>query len=46
MRLYQSVSGGTTTRMAYDGLDRIAEYNGSNVIQRRDYGDSLLNRPK
>lgn len=35
MRLQQSVSGSTTVRMAYDGLDRIAEYNGSNTLQRR-----------
>lgn len=35
MRLYESVSGGTTQRMAYDGLDRIAEYDGSNALQRR-----------
>jgi RHS repeat-associated protein len=34
MRLYQSVSGGTT-RFAYDGLDRIAEYDASNALQRR-----------
>jgi len=34
-RLYQTVGGGVTTRMAYDGSDLIAEYNGSNVLQRR-----------
>jgi RHS repeat-associated protein len=36
MRLYQT-AGGTpgTTRFAYDGTDLIAEYNGSNVLQRR-----------
>jgi RHS repeat-associated protein len=36
MRLYQT-AGGTpgTTRFAYDGADLIAEYNGSNVLQRR-----------
>lgn len=34
MRLYQ-LAGGTTTRFAYDGLAMIAEYNGSNVLQRR-----------
>jgi len=34
-RLYQTTSGGTTSRFAYDGLDRIAEYNGSNALQRR-----------
>lgn len=35
MRLYQTVAGATTERFAYDGLDRIAEYNGSNALQRR-----------
>ncbi len=34
MRLYETASGGTTQRFAYDGLDRIAEYDGSNVLQR------------
>jgi|CXWL01.1.fsa_nt_gi RHS repeat-associated protein len=34
-RLYQSVGGGVTTRFLYDGLDAIAEYNASNVMQRR-----------
>jgi RHS repeat-associated protein len=34
-RLYQVVQGASTTRMGYDGLDRIAEYDGSNAIQRR-----------
>jgi RHS repeat-associated protein len=34
LRLYQ-VAGGTTTRFAYDGLNAIAEYNGSNALQRR-----------
>ena len=34
LRLYQ-VGGGSTTRFAYDGVDAIAEYNGSNVLQRR-----------
>jgi RHS repeat-associated protein len=34
MRLYQ-LAGGATTRFAYDGLAMIAEYNGSNVLQRR-----------
>jgi RHS repeat-associated protein len=35
MRLHQTVSGATTTRLLYDGLDRIAEYDGSNALQRR-----------
>ena len=34
-RLYQVASGACTTRIGYDGLDRIAEYDGSNAIQRR-----------
>jgi YD repeat-containing protein len=34
LRLYQTASG-TTARFAYDGLDRIAEYNGANALQRR-----------
>ena len=34
LRLYQLTSGGST-RFAYDGLDRIAEYDGSDVLQRR-----------
>ena len=35
LRLRQIVSGGVTTRLAYDGLDRIAEYDGSNALVRR-----------
>ena len=35
LRLYQTVSGATTSRFAYDGLDAIAEYNGANALQRR-----------
>ena len=34
-RLYQVANGAGTTRMGYDGLDRIAEYDGSNAVQRR-----------
>jgi RHS repeat-associated protein len=34
MRLAQLASG-STTRFAYDGLDRIAEYDGSNALLRR-----------
>jgi RHS repeat-associated protein len=34
LRLYQ-VTGAATTRFLYDGADSIAEYNGSNVLQRR-----------
>lgn len=35
LRLYQTVGGGVTTRFAYDGVSMIAEYNGSDVLQRR-----------
>ena len=35
MRLYQSVGSGVTTRFLYDGTNMIAEYNASNVLQRR-----------
>jgi RHS repeat-associated protein len=34
LRLYQ-VAGAATTRYAYDGVNAIAEYNGSNTLQRR-----------
>lgn len=34
LRLYE-VAGGTTTRFAYDGVNAVAEYNGSNALQRR-----------
>ncbi|NJM49971.1 MAG: RHS repeat protein [Sphingomonadales bacterium] len=34
LRLYQT-AGAVTTRFGYDGLDLIAEYNGSNALQRR-----------
>lgn len=34
-RLYQVAQGSSTTRMGYDGLDRIAEYDGSNAVLRR-----------
>ena len=35
MRLQQTVSGGATTRLAYDGLDRIAEYDAASILLRR-----------
>src|SRR5690242_16438944 len=35
MRLYQLATSSATTRFAYDGLDIIAEYDGSNALQRR-----------
>ena len=34
LRLYQ-VAGAATTRFAYDGVNAIAEYDGSNALQRR-----------
>lgn len=34
-RLYETVGGGVTTRFQYDGANLIAEYNGSNAVQRR-----------
>jgi RHS repeat-associated protein len=34
LRLYQ-IAGAATTRFAYDGLNMIAEYDGSNALQRR-----------
>jgi hypothetical protein len=34
LRLYQ-VTGASTTRFAYDGANMLAEYNGSNALQRR-----------
>jgi hypothetical protein len=35
LRLYQVANGTTATRFAYDGLEMIAEYDGSNVLTRR-----------
>ena len=34
-RLYQVTQGAATTRMGYDGLDRIAEYDAANGVLRR-----------
>lgn len=34
-RLYQTTGGGTTTRLAYDGQDLIADYNTSGSLLRR-----------
>jgi RHS repeat-associated protein len=34
-RLYQSIGLGLTTRFQYDSTDLVAEYNASNVMQRR-----------
>jgi len=35
MRLYQLATSSATTRFAYDGVDMIGEYDGSNALQRR-----------
>ena len=35
LRLYEVASGSGTTRFGYDGLDLIAEYDGSNTLLRR-----------
>ncbi|HEX8584783.1 MAG TPA: RHS repeat-associated core domain-containing protein [Allosphingosinicella sp.] len=44
LRLYQ-VAGATTTRFAYDGADLIAEYNGSNILQRRFVHGPAVDEP-
>uniref|UniRef100_UPI000688D502 RHS repeat protein n=1 Tax=Sphingomonas sp. URHD0057 TaxID=1380389 RepID=UPI000688D502 len=44
LRLYQ-VAGASTTRFVYDGLDAIAEYNGSNALQRRFVFDPTMDQP-
>ncbi|MES2136182.1 MAG: RHS repeat-associated core domain-containing protein, partial [Pseudomonadota bacterium] len=44
VRLYQTV-GAATTRFLYDGLDAIAEYNGSNALQRRFVFDPTTGQP-
>jgi len=38
-------SGATTSRFAYDGLDAIAEYNGSGTLQRRFVFDPATGAP-
>ncbi|MGE0187661.1 MAG: RHS repeat domain-containing protein [Hyphomonadaceae bacterium] len=43
-RLYQS-AGAATTRFQYDGVDLIAEYNASNVLQRRYVHGSSFDEP-
>ncbi len=45
LRLYQLTSGSATARWAYDGLNMIAEYNGSNALQRRHVFAPGLDRP-
>jgi RHS repeat-associated protein len=42
MRVYNI---GTTTRFLYDGVDAIAEYNGSNALQRRFVFDPTTGQP-
>jgi RHS repeat-associated protein len=44
LRLYQ-VAGAATTRFLYDGADAIAEYNGSNALQRRFVFDPTTGQP-
>ena len=44
MRLYQT-AGAATTRFLYDGVDAIAEYNGSNALQRRFVFDPTTGQP-
>lgn len=44
-RLYQLTSGTATTRWAYDGLNMIAEYNGSNALLRRHVFAPGLDQP-
>jgi len=44
-RLYQTSSGATTSRFAYDGVNMIAEYNGSNTLQRRWVFDPASGQP-
>jgi RHS repeat-associated protein len=45
VRLYQLTSGASTARVAYDGIDGVAEYNGSNALQRRWVFDPTTNQP-
>ncbi len=45
LRLYQVTSGATTTRFGYDGLNLIAEYDGSNAILRRYVHGSGMDQP-
>jgi RHS repeat-associated protein len=44
-RLYQTASGATTSRFAYDDTDMLAEYNGSNALQRRWVFDPTTGQP-
>jgi RHS repeat-associated protein len=44
-RLFQIVSGGTTTQFLYDGDELVAEYNGAGVLQRRYVHGSQIDDP-
>lgn len=44
LRLYQ-VAGSATTRFLYDGMDAIAEYDGSSALQRRFVFDPTAGQP-
>jgi RHS repeat-associated protein len=44
MRLYQ-VAGASTTRFLYDGTNMIAEYDGTNALQRRFVFDPTTGQP-
>jgi len=44
LRLYQ-VAGGSTTRLVYDSVNAIAEYDGSNSLQRRFVFGSGIDQP-
>lgn len=44
-RLYQVSQAGATTRFLYDGPSMIAEYNGSNVLQRRHVHGAGVDEP-
>jgi len=44
-RLQQHSAGAAVTRFAYDGLDMIAEYDGSNALQRRYVHGPSMDEP-
>jgi RHS repeat-associated protein len=44
MRLYQ-LAGASTTRFLYDGINMIAEYDGTNALQRRFVFDPTTGQP-
>ena len=45
MRLYQTTGGATTTRLQYDGVDLVGEYDASNTLQRRYVHGPGLDEP-